>query len=60
MNYAFGYTYKIYAASIIRPKIYIKFKKPTDGIEPMHSMTPFHLSTPTLPVLGLQTDIFKR
>ena len=44
--------------SIIRPKIYIKFKKPTNGIEPMLSMTPLHLSTPTLPVLVVHTDIF--
>jgi hypothetical protein len=44
--------------NIIRPKIYIKFKKLTDRIEPMLSMTPLHLSTPTLPVLVFRTDIF--
>jgi hypothetical protein len=46
--------------SIIRPKIYIKFKKPTDRIGPMLSMTPLHLSTQTLPVLVNGTDILKK
>ncbi len=44
--------------SIIRPKMYIKLKTPTDRIEPMLSVVPLHHSTLTLPVLIKVGDIF--
>jgi hypothetical protein len=46
--------------SIIRPKIYIKSKMPIDRIEPMFSLILLYHSTPTLPMLVLTPDIFKR
>ncbi len=51
MNYAFGILIYYRQKSIIRHKIYIKYKTLTDRIEPMISVLLLHHSTPTLPVL---------
>jgi len=59
MNYAFGVLIYYRQKSIIRHKIYIKYKMLTDRIEPMISVLLLHHSTPTLPVLTYFYDIFK-
>jgi hypothetical protein len=59
MSYAFGILIYYRQKSIIRHKIYTKYKTLTDRIEPMFSVLLLHHSTPTLPVLTWLYDIFK-
>jgi hypothetical protein len=59
MNYAFGILIYYRQKSIIRHKIYIKYKTLTDRIEPVFADLLLHPSTPTLPVLTYFLNIFK-
>ncbi len=59
MNYAFGILIYYRQKSIIRHKIYIKYKTLIDRIDPMISVSLLHHSTPALPVLTYFSDIFK-
>jgi hypothetical protein len=59
MNYAFGILIYYRQKSIIRQKIYIKYKTLTARIEPKLSAILLHHSTPTLPLLTNYIDIFK-